>query len=188
MAFRLPLFKRVKEEEKPPEPTHSIKTVSRWEEAAAFLGNRFGMEYEIAVVPSWFSLVHRHSVEVARDKGRITMLLPGSEDAHARVNSMKRFRLDELDSGDSTVERRGVPVGTPLVGRNKTAVNRRYVDGFVSCMSSVYQVTWDQAQALVHTYRTFPLFLVAGGFMFAVAPVLGEGVGKTDRYHPEMAG
>lgn len=184
----LPLFGRGKKEtNEPSESTHSIKSVPRWEEATAFLGTRFGVEYEVAVVPSLFSLVRSHSVEVARDKGNVTMLLPGSEATHAESNLMERFRLDELDSGDSTVELRSVPVGTPLVGRNKTTVKRAYVDGFVSCMTSVFHIPWEQVHALTHRKRAFPMFLVAGGLMFAIAPVLGESVGKTVRYHPEMA-
>lgn len=184
----MPIFGRRGQSEKPVDPGHTIRNVAGWEKAAAFLAGQLSTEYQPSTIPALFPLIRRHEMEVLQDKGNFTMLIPASEAVHAPVatsNNMGFWRLDELNAGSTTMELPGVPVGTTIVGLQKTTIRQKYADGFVACVKEVYNAPWQSVRVLVNRHRVFPIVFVGEQIAFVVSPtILEEKTWKIGKYEP----
>jgi hypothetical protein len=112
--------------------------------------------------------------EILRDKGHHTTVYPSS------LNDKWKFRkflfikesLGKLDVGSAPDGTR-----TQLVGTRKNFVNRKFVDAFVACMSSVYNIPWESSYVWIRgSVRAIPLpvFLVSEALTMSIAPYLFE--------------
>ena len=164
----MPLFRRGKKAEKEEKQiVASIKEVPRHEEAISFLSDWIEVEYEIIRTPLPYDVYGDVLVEAAMDKTRVSVLFPSSINARANFQNYLKLKLNSLDAGFS-------PDGVAIVGLRKTIINRKYPDGYVSCMEDVYGISWKTIQSLVNKTKAFPILLIGNQLTFCVAPIKFE--------------
>jgi len=138
-----------------------------WEEAVRVISDGMGVEYEVVNTPAVADVYGNSTVEAARDKLRVTMLVPTTFNTQASLTNYVSVPLNTLDLGLSSSVK-----GGKIVGHFKTFANGLIVDSFVKSMSSVYGISWESIQATVHHSRLFPMLLLSDQMTFIVAPVI----------------
>ncbi len=180
VELRLPLFGGK-------EKARSIRDVPDWEKAMSLLSERLGEEYEVANSQLPLGIFGRSEFEILRDKRNHTTLYPSSLNSHASFNRFRYVKesLEKLDAGfvpDGT--------GTQVVGRFDSFVDRRFLDGFVGCMSNVYNNSWETMHVWIHGRlqpRALPVFFVSEPLTITISPYIfsNQRLEPTAKYQPK---
>ena len=138
-----------------------------WEEAVRGISDSIGVEYEVVTTPAIAEVYGNSTVEAARDKVKVTMLVPTSFNANSNLTNYVSFPLNTLDLGLS-----GSVKGGKIVGHGKTFANGLIVDSFVKSMRRVYRISCESIQATIHHSKLSPMLLISDQMTFIVAPVI----------------
>lgn len=165
-----------KAKEKPKFTT--IKDVPRYDEAIRFLSNWLQSEFEFTKTQLQ---PFPQQLECVMEHNQVSILYASSINKRANFSAFKIVPIDSLNSGIFNNE-------TEVVGFRKTAVNRKYVDGFVNCLNNVYNVSWKKIEVAVNRTKPFPIFLMTEILSMAVAPIFTKGdpenLWKGSKYNP----
>jgi hypothetical protein len=179
----LPLFGRK-------EKVRSVRDVPDWEKVMSLLSEKIGDEYEVAFSPLPLGIFGSSEFEVVRDKQRHTMIYPSSLNSGAPFYG-HRYVKDSLDKLDVSLAPDGI--GTQVVGRFDSFVSRKFVDGFIGCMSNVYGISWDRMHVWIHGKlhpRSLPVFLVGDPLAMIISPYIFSNLHlePTGKYQPLSPG
>jgi hypothetical protein len=170
----------------------SIRDVPDWEKVVNSLTARIGEEYEVASSQLPLGIFGKSEYEIIRDKDHRTVVYP------SLLNSKWKFHtVHFIDEALGKLDVGFAPDGTGMqaVGTRRSFVNRKFVDGFVGCVSDVYNTSWETIHvwALGPT-RTgaAPIFLVSESLTMSVSPYLFgdqhfEPTGKYEYAQPGFA-
>jgi hypothetical protein len=143
-----------------------IKILSEW------IGSEFKVDNE-----SWNILGITYNT-IVLDKEHISMLAPTPSNfvppSEVIVTPLDSLNI-VLNEDDET-----------MVGRYKTVVKKKYVDGFIQTMKHVYNINWLNLRALIHRKEEQPLILTSNLWTFIVAPYLTSPRWVKGKYNPEV--
>jgi hypothetical protein len=170
----------------------SIRDVPDWEKVLNFLSERIGEEYEVVSWQLPLGIFGKSEHEIIRDKGHHTVVYPSS------LNDKWKFRMVHyIDESLSKLDIGFAPDGTgaQVVGIRQSFVNRKFVDGFVGCISEIYKTSWETVYvwSLGPTRAgSAPIFLVSERLTMSISPYwLGdqhlEPTGKYEYAQPGFA-
>ena len=146
--------------------SHSLRNVPNWESATKMLSEANGMGYEIQTTQVMPTIYGGLTAEVARDKNHLTMLAPSSINAKAKFHTFLTLSLNSMGIGSSQEAKGGA-----IMGHEKNAVSKLFVDNFVNCMRTIYSVPPEKIKARVHEAIIFPIILVSDPLTMIIAPI-----------------
>ena len=161
----------------------SIRDIPNYQKAVEFLQDWFDHKVNVDrhIMPECMGDLE---AEIAMDKETpVWMLYPSSLNEKGDFSHFLDLPLNALNAG--------VYMGTLVVGKRKTVINRNFVDGFIHCMEDVYGFPCQRIRALVNKTKAYPIFLISDLLSFVIAPIIGlernihELSWETGKFNPE---